>query len=44
MVEGCPDTFRVYDVRYLEGGLVEMHLKLGEIIHMTTHIYVACIL
>lgn len=42
MVEGCPGTFRVYDVRYLEGDLVEMHLKLGELIHMAPHNYAAC--
>ncbi|XP_050877398.1 uncharacterized protein LOC127081158 [Lathyrus oleraceus] len=42
MVEGCPGTFRVYDIRYLERDLVEMHLKLGELICMTPHNYAAC--
>ena len=42
MVEGYPGTFRVYDVCYLEGDLVEMHLKLGELIYMTPHNYAAC--
>lgn len=42
MVEGCPGTFRVYNVRYLEGDLVEIHLKLGELIYMTPHNYAAC--
>lgn len=42
MVEGCSGTFRVYDVCYLEGYLVEMHLKLGKLIYMTPHNYAAC--
>ena len=42
MVEGCPDTVRVYDVCYLEGNLIEMHLELGELIHITPHNYAAC--
>ncbi|XP_050916730.1 uncharacterized protein LOC127131882 [Lathyrus oleraceus] len=42
MVEGCPGTFTVYDVCYLEGDLVEMHLKLGELIYMMPHNYEAC--
>ncbi|XP_050889058.1 uncharacterized protein LOC127094243 [Lathyrus oleraceus] len=42
MVEGCPGTFRDYDVCYLEGDLVKIHLKLGELIYMTPHNYAAC--
>lgn len=41
-VEGYPGTFKVYDVHYLEGYLVEIHLKLCELIHMTPHNYAAC--
>lgn len=42
MVEGCPGTFRVYDLCYLEGDLVKMHLKLSELIHMIPHNYTVC--
>ncbi|XP_050897131.1 uncharacterized protein LOC127103946 [Lathyrus oleraceus] len=42
MVEGCPGSFRVYDVCYLEGDLVEMHLKLGDLIYMMPYNYAAC--
>lgn len=42
MVEGCPRTFIVYDVHYLEGDLVEIHLNLGELIYMMPYNYAAC--
>lgn len=42
MVEGCHITFRVYDICFLEGDLVEMHLELGELIHITPYNYMAC--